>query len=69
MILFSYFIYHFALFSFVSFILCYVIQGSVGNPAMRAKSFNHGGSAGNRHTLEHRSSKDDIQVGFMLADS
>ena len=57
------------MFSFVSFILCYVIQGSVGNPAMRAKSFNHGGSAGNRHTLEHRSSKDDIQVGFMVADS
>ena len=34
---------------------------------MRAKSFNHGGSNGNRHTLEHRSSKDDIQVGIMVA--
>ena len=56
------------MFSFVSFILCYVIQGSVGNPAMRAKSFNHGGSNGNRHTLEHRSSKDDIQVGITFAN-
>merc|ERR1711962_776339 len=37
---------------------------SVGNPAMRAKSFNHGASAANnRHNLEHRSSKDDIQLG------
>ena len=66
LILFSYL----NLFCFVqlfSFILCYVIQGSVGNPAMRAKSFNHGGSNGNRHTLEHRSSKDDIQVGIMVA--
>lgn len=30
---------------------------------MRAKSFNHGGHVGNRHSLEHRGSKDDIQLG------
>ena len=35
---------------------------------MRAKSFNHGASAANnRHNLEHRSSKDDIQVGISIA--
>ena len=35
---------------------------------MRAKSFNHGASAANnRHNLEHRSSKDDIQVGVSFA--
>ena len=35
---------------------------------MRAKSFNHGASAANnRHNLEHRSSKDDIQVGISFA--
>ena len=35
---------------------------------MRAKSFNHGASAANnRHNLEHRSSKDDIQVGIVFA--
>lgn len=39
------------------------ISGTLGNPAMRAKSFNHGGNANNRHSLEHRSSKDDIQLG------
>ena len=33
---------------------------------MRAKSFNHGGNANNRHSLEHRSSKDDIQVGYLI---
>lgn len=37
--------------------------GTTGNPAMRAKSFNHGGNSSNRHSLEHRSSKDDIQLG------